>query len=50
MEFVSDVLIDGRACPILAVVDDVTREGIRLEAVHSLGVTRLADALGRLAI
>lgn len=50
MDFVSDVLIDGRAIRVLTVVDDATRECVGLEAAHSFTGNRLAETLDRLAL
>jgi putative transposase len=45
MDFVSDKLADGRSFRILTVVDQFTRECVRLEADRSMTGTKVAQAL-----
>jgi putative transposase len=47
MDFVSDRLADGRSFRILTVVDQFTRECVRLEADHSMTGMKVAQALER---
>lgn len=48
MDFVSDVLADGRAFRCLTVVDDFTRESLAIEVAHSLPAFRVIAVLERL--
>src|SRR5205807_9149648 len=47
MDFVSDKLADGRSFRILTVVDQFTRECVRLEADRSMTGMKVAQALER---
>ena len=49
MDFVSDVLVDGRRFRILAVIDDFSRECLALVADNSLSGIRVARELDRIA-
>jgi putative transposase len=49
MDFVSDQLADGRRFRALTVMDHFTREGLAIEAAHSLPARRVIDVLERLA-
>jgi len=47
MDFVSDKLADGRSFRILTVVDQFTRECVRLEADRSMTGMKVVQALER---
>ena len=49
LDFVSDVLVDGRRFRILAVIDDFSRECLALVADNSLSGIRVARELDRIA-
>lgn len=49
IDFLSDSLVSGRRTRFLSIVDDFTREGLRLEPDFSLPATRVTRALDEIA-